>query len=108
MGSCFSCGGGAAGGTVLVSCARFLISSDVAKLLISSVATVAGLLAPCQSQVQCPVELCRLSSWPLVREISPLCGTSRLCPVNCCSTRTAPLFARIHMDPLVSSPTSAS
>src|SRR6202171_3025740 len=99
MGSCFSCGGAAGGADGLLSCARFLMSSAVARLLMS-VATVDGLLVPSQSQVQCPVELFRLSSWPLASDMSPLCGTSRLCPVSCCSTRTAPLFARMHIEPL--------
>ena len=66
---------------------------------------VKGLLS---SQAQRPAEVCRVSNWPLVSETSPFCGTSMLCPVSCCSMRTAPFLARMHIAPEASSPTSVS
>jgi len=43
---------------------------------------------------------------PLLRKTSPLCGTTILCPFNCCSIRTAPPIARTESPPFASRLTS--
>ena len=55
-----------------------------------------------------PLLVCSESSDPFISSTSPSCGITTLCPVSCCSRRTAPRAARTHIAPGVSNPTSKS